>query len=69
MEPFDINLDGKTLTVTLQEDGSYLVNESDSAVGTLIPDVNELGVQWTTKDPIAPDYVKQIGELIEEHDL
>lgn len=69
MEPFEINLDGKILNVTLNEDSTYLINESGKKIGTLVPEVNDLGVQWTTKDPLAPDYVKQIGELIEEHDL
>lgn len=69
MEPFDINLDGKILTVTLNEDGSYLIHDSGAFLGTLVPEVNELGVQWTTPDTIAPDYAKQIGELIEEHSL
>lgn len=69
MEPFEINLDGKILMVTLNEDGSYLVHDSGSLLGTLIPEVNDLGVQWTNRDTIAPDYAKQIGELIEEHSL
>jgi len=69
MEPFDINLDGKILTVTLNEDGSYQVHDSGVLLGTLMPELTDLGVQWTTLDLIAPDYVKQIGELIEEHSL
>lgn len=69
MEPFEINLDGKILTVQLKDDGSYLIHDSKEKIGTLIPEVNELGVQWTTPDALKADYVWQIGELIEEHDL
>ncbi|MBB2148789.1 basic helix-loop-helix domain-containing protein [Pedobacter gandavensis] len=69
MEPFEINLDGKLLNVILNEDGSYLIHDSNAKLGTLIPEVNDLGVQWTTLDQLTPDYVRQIGELIEEHDL
>lgn len=69
MEPFEINLDGKILTVIFKEDGSYLIHDSKVKLGTIKPEVNELGVLWTTHDKLTPDYVKQIGELIEEHGL
>ncbi|WGQ08963.1 hypothetical protein QG516_20840 [Pedobacter gandavensis] len=58
MEPFEINLDGKILTVILKEDGSDLIHDSKVKLGTIKPEVNELGVLWTTHDKLAPDYVK-----------
>lgn len=69
MEPFEINLAGNILHVIPQEDGSYLIKDAEVIIGTLIPENDDLGILWTTFDLIAPDYVKQIGELIEEHDL
>lgn len=69
MEPFEINLDGKILTATLQEDGSYIIHESEKEIGTINPQPTDLGIQWTSTGQLTPDYAKQIGELIEEHDL
>ena len=69
MEPYEINLVGEILTVQPEEDGTYLILRKSNQIARLYPDVTVDGVQWETGDLLDPDYVKQIGELIEEHEM
>ena len=69
MDPYDINLAGEALTIHPQEDGTYLVIKGYERVMHLYPDVTNMGVTWHTADLIPMEYMKQVGELIEEHEL
>jgi len=68
MEPFEINLDGKTLEVHPQTDGTYLIFEGEQRLARLYPDVQLNGTIWETAD-VLQEYANQIGELIEEHEM
>jgi len=69
MDPFEINLVGETLTVHPQIDGTYDIFRGDTQLATLSHAHDEAtgGIQWETSALISSEYVKQIGELIEEH--
>ena len=71
METFEINITGDVLTVHPLEDGTFDVYQDGMLLGNLSPSIDEEtgGVNWESADLIAPDYVKQIGELIEEHEM
>jgi hypothetical protein len=71
MEPFEINLVGETLRVEPQADETLDIFRGETKWTTLIPETDPVtgGTQWETPDLIASDYVKQMGELIEKHEM
>lgn len=71
MEPFEINLVGEILRVEPKADGSFDIFRGDSKLATLTPSIddNTGGTVWETAELISSEYVKQIGELIEEHEM
>lgn len=69
MESYEINLAGETLTVQPTTDGNYNILREYQQIGTLYPNVSSNGIVWNCGDTLDPDYAKQIGELIEEHEL
>lgn len=69
VEKFEIEIDDEVLQVVLNEDGSYTILNAKSKIGDLYPEIRNEGTVWTTTDLISPDYVDQIGELIERHYL
>lgn len=70
MEPFEINLLGERLMVHPQPDGSFQVFRGETKLATLIPNENSyMDNGWTSLDLISSEYVQQIGELIEEHEM
>lgn len=52
-------------------DDTFQVYRDGALLATLTPNIDEDtgDTQWSSADLIAPDYVAQIGELIEEHEL
>lgn len=68
MEQFEINLVGETYTIKPLENGEYQVNLGHYVQGVLIPKVGDLGVTWSGGG-INNDLARQLGELIEEHDM
>lgn len=68
MEQFEVNLVGEILTVMLIAEGTYSVYRGNTFVAKLIAELGDVGVIWNA-DGITPEYAKQIGELIEEHDM
>lgn len=71
MEPFEINLLGESLRIEPQADESFDIFRGETKLATLIPGTDPVtgGVQLETTDLISSEYVKQIGELIEEHEM
>ena len=68
MEQFELNLVGETLTIVTVAEGGYSVYRGNTFVANLTSDLADSGVVWNAEG-ISPDYAKQIGELIEEHDM
>lgn len=68
-ERFDINLVGDILTVAVQEDETYVIYQGDDQIGTLDPIWRDDELVWVSSDLISEDYARQIGELIQEHDM
>lgn len=68
MEPFEINLVGKTYKIQLLDNGSYEVYFTSSLVGIITPTLTDFGVTWQSLS-IDLELAQQIGELIEEHDM
>ncbi|MNR45746.1 hypothetical protein D3C85_1646280 [compost metagenome] len=54
-----------------QDDGSFDIFRGESKLANLSPSIDDVtgGTQWETADLISSEYVKQIGELIEEHEM
>lgn len=71
METFEINLVGEVLTVQPLDNDTFEIYRDEKLLATLTPTIDDHtgGTIWETADLIAPDYAKQIGELIEEHEM
>ncbi|WP_316748690.1 hypothetical protein [Pedobacter gandavensis] len=67
MEPYNIDLSGRILTIQPLHDGSFKVIESGHEVGRLFPETNELGTVWTSFGLIDHDEAQKIGNLIEKN--
>lgn len=68
-ESFSINLVGEILTVIPQEDETYLIMKDGRRLAVMEPEWIDNDLTWVSADLISADYVRQIGELIEEHDM
>lgn len=71
METFEINLAGEVLMIHAVNDDTFQVYRDGAFLATLNLNIDEDtgDTVWGSADLIAPDYVKQIGELIEEHEM
>lgn len=69
MEPFEIEITGINYELLPLTNESYEVYEAGKLLGTVKPNVTDLGVRWVSDDGITADFADQIGELIEEHDM
>lgn len=69
MEPFEIEITGVNYELLPLTNESYEVYEAGNLLGTVKPNVTNLGVIWVSGDGITADFAAQIGELIEEHDM
>ncbi|SMC53130.1 hypothetical protein SAMN04488101_101131 [Pedobacter nyackensis] len=71
MDPFEINLVGETLWVMPQADGTFQIFRGENKIATLTPSIDEAtgSIIWETAELISLEYVRQIGELIEEHEM
>lgn len=67
MEPYNINLSGRILTIQPLHDGSFKVIEKGHEVSRLFPETNELGTVWTSYGIIESEDAKKIGAMIEQH--
>jgi hypothetical protein len=70
MDPFEITVDGKLLTLHPFEDGHYSVFEGTFKLADISPDyAKDVPVlEWTSADDVDPDFVARIGDAIENHD-
>lgn len=68
-ESFTISLVGETLTVIPQEDETYIIIKDGRKLAVIEPEWIDNELTWVSADLISADYVRQIGELIEEHDM
>lgn len=68
MEQFEVNLAGETLTIIPVEESTYSVYRGNTFVAKIKAELGDSGVIWNAEG-ITPEYAKQIGELIEEHDM
>ena len=69
MKPFEIEIAGVDYQLLLLTNDSYEVYEAGKLLGTVMPNVTDLGVSWISEDGISSEFAAQIGELIEEHDM
>lgn len=69
MDSFEINISGGILTVQPNEDGTYTIFNDVNKIANLYPDVTVEGVTWGTADLISNAYVREIGRLIESHEM
>lgn len=71
MELFEINLDGQILTVMRNSDGSFTILSAEGKIADIFPEINvDQGLtDWYSYDLIPRHLVKQIGDLIEAHDM
>lgn len=71
MEQFEIILVGETLTIHPKEDETFHVFRGEALLAVIFPSIDKDtgAIVWETADLIDSDYVLQIGELIEKHDL
>ncbi|WP_316838654.1 hypothetical protein [Pedobacter gandavensis] len=67
MEPYNVNLNGRILTIQPLHDGSFKVIDKGHEVGRLFPEPNEGVTVWTSYGLIEPEEAQKIGALIEEN--
>jgi hypothetical protein len=68
MEPFEITLVDQKLNIKPRLDNAFEVFEADKKIGTVQAVIVAGESKWISKD-LNADYAKQIGELIDEHQL
>lgn len=70
MNSFDINLAGDLLTVVPNTDDSYTILKGDDRVAVIysIESADE-GPKWKSDDQVDEMFVRQVGELIIEHNM
>jgi hypothetical protein len=66
MEPYTIYVNETILEVRPQDDGTYEIFKDGVHLALLDPDINDLGVVWSSPDDISEEYAIQIGETIEK---
>jgi hypothetical protein len=69
MKSFEIELAGDLLTVLPQDGDVFKIYNNETYIGTIQSGLNNMGVEWKVIDLITDEYAKQIGELIEEHEM
>ncbi|WP_159452560.1 hypothetical protein [Pedobacter nyackensis] len=54
-----------------QADGTFQIFRGENKIATLTPSIDEAtgSIIWETAELISLEYVRQIGELIEEHEM
>ncbi len=67
MEPYEITVYGKTLTVVPLEDGSYSILEGARRITNLWLDVTAAGISWAA-EKISLQFAEQIGLSIHAHE-
>lgn len=68
-EKFEIKFGDEILEVVSNEDGSFAIHNTNGKICDLNPEIRKEGTVWTSVDLITPNYVEQLGELIESHYL
>jgi len=69
MESFEIQLLEDRFQIEPLENGLYRIMDGDNKVGVIFPEPNGDQVKWTTQDELEEGFVKQVGELITEHNI
>ena len=67
MEPYEITVSGKKLTVVPLEDGSYTILEGARRIASLWLDVTAAGICWAA-EKISLQFAEQIGQVINAHE-
>lgn len=68
MDPYELKLEGATLIVRPEEDGTYMIFRGDTKLAHLYPDQTDNGIVWETADWIDDEYANMIGKAIEAHE-
>lgn len=68
MDPYDIEVFGKTLTVVPLDDGSYSIREGAKRIASLWLDVTAAGISWAA-EKITLQFAEQIGTKITAHEF
>lgn len=67
MEPYEIIISGKKLTVVPLDDGSYSILDGAKRIASLWLDVSAAGISWVA-ERISLQLAEQIGLLINAHE-
>lgn len=68
-ERFAIEIGDDQLIVAPQGDETYIIFQGDRELGVIEPIWDGDNLTWISADLIEPDFVKQIGDAIESHDM
>lgn len=67
MEPYDITISGKKLTVVPLDDGTYSILDGAKGFASLWLDITAAGITWAA-ERISLQLAEQIGLLINAHE-
>lgn len=68
-ERFAITIDGETLFVIPQGEGTHIIMRGDDQLGVVSSEYIDDKLVWVSDDMIGPDMVEKIGAAIEDHDI
>lgn len=68
MDPYDIEISGKTFTVVPLDDGTYTIWEGAKRIANLWLDVTAAGICWAA-EKITLQFADQIGTKISAHEF
>lgn len=68
-ERFAINVTGEILFVIPQGDNSYLVYREENRLGIIDRETSQAETRWISPDFENADYLKQIGDAIDDHEM
>ena len=69
MESFEIQLLEERFQIEPLENGLYRIMQGENKVGVIFPEPDEDQVKWVTQDELEEGFVRQVGELITEHNM
>nr|WP_162988995.1 hypothetical protein [Pedobacter schmidteae] len=67
MEPYEITISGKKLTVVPLDDGTYSILQGARRIASLWIDITAAGITWAA-EKITLQFAEQIGALINAHE-
>ena len=69
MESFEIQLLEERFQIEPLENGLYRIMQGENKVGVIFPEPDDDQVKWVTQDELEEGFVRQVGELITEHNM